>query len=362
MSDLKDILVRQIQLAGPMSLASYITECLMHPEFGYYQKERVFGTDGDFTTAPEISPMFGEMIALALFERWQAMGKPNTFNLIEFGPGRGTLMADILHTLKAQQAFMSAVSIHFIEASLQLRHQQKTTLENIGHTDAHWHTHLTEVPERPSLIIANEFFDALPIHQFEKTQDGWRERCVTVGENNTLTPALGDCSAAFSLTSQHLRESAKQGDILEVSPVSLGIMGDIAARLKQNDGAALIIDYGYSKSAFGDTFQALKAHHYTDPYNSPGSADLTAHVAFDQLKKAAEEKELICYGPQEQGAFLMQMGIGLRAQELAKNKTPEEQEAILSALKRLTAPNEMGELFKVLMVTDTNKSIPPGFH
>ncbi|MEX0298844.1 MAG: class I SAM-dependent methyltransferase [Kordiimonas sp.] len=351
---LKEILLEQIAASGPITIADYMAQCLMHPEHGYYQKERVFGADGDFITAPEVSQMFGEMLGLWLADRWIKMGKPNPVHLIEFGPGRGTLMADILRAVAPVEDFIDAVKIHFVETSKQLRELQKEQVPN-----AKWHDSSASLPNGPSLIVANEFFDALPIHQFEKHKDQWLERRVNA-EGESFTLVLTPPSAKLALIPDELKDSP-EGSILEVCPAALSVTGDIADRVSNYGGAALLIDYGYRKSATGDTFQALKGHAFVDPFAEPGKADITAHVAFDQLKKAADEKGTKTYGPAAQGMFLMALGMGTRAQQLSNAMDPIGQQRVLSELKRLTASDEMGTLFKVLAVQHPDLEGAPGF-
>lgn len=354
MSGLKAYLMKRIATEGPITLADYMAICLMHPKYGYYQHERVFGAEGDFITAPEVSQMFGEMIGLWLADRWMKIGKPTAINLVELGPGRGTFMKDILRAVEPVEEFTQAINIHFIEASTQLRATQKNHVPN-----ATWHDHFALVPDGPALIIANEFFDALPIHQFEKLDGQWHERMVCTVKDK-LGLGLGPCSPKFTLVDDALKDGS-DGSIVEICPSALSITGDIAEHIAQNGGAALIIDYGYRKSALGDTFQALEAHAYVDPFINPGKADLTAHVAFDQLKRVAQEKGIKAYGPAMQGMFLMAIGLGARAQVLAQGATPDVQERILSELKRLTATDQMGTLFKVLALQPHDLAPPPGF-
>ncbi|WP_417460496.1 class I SAM-dependent methyltransferase [Kordiimonas sp.] len=354
MTPLKDLIIKRIDATGPISIADYMAECLMHPVHGYYQQERVFGVDGDFITAPEVSQMFGEVLGLWCVDRWIAMGKPPSFQLIELGPGRGTLMADILRAASSVEGFRSAAQVHFVEASLQLRAVQKAKI-----ADAGWHDTLGQIPLAPSIIVANEFFDALPIHQFEKQNGEWFERAIA-SDGEKLSPALIPASPIAAMLPDTM-QTQPDGSVAEICPAALSVMGEIAHRTSTQPCAALVLDYGYIKSAPGDTFQALKAHKYVDPLAEPGKADLTAHVAFDQLAQAATEKGAAAFGPVEQGAFLMSIGIGARAQQLATNQDAAKQSGILSELKRLTAPEEMGQLFKVLALQSPELKAPPGF-
>ncbi len=357
MTALKKKFVKRIEAAGPMTLAAYMAECLMHPEHGYYQQQAVFGADGDFTTAPEVSQMFGEMIGLWLADRWIKMGRPEQVKLIELGPGRGTLMADILRATEPVEDFQSAIEVHFVEASIQLRAMQAKQVPT-----AHWHDTLAQVPDSasaPSLILANEFFDALPIHQYEKSGGNWVERMVGCVDDK-LTLVGGPCGPQFALVPEVIK-AGPEGSIAEVCPAALSIVGDIAERLGTHGGAALVVDYGYRKSAAGDTFQALQNHEFCDPFAAPGEADLTAHVNFEILKTAATQKGLSAYGPAMQGMFLMAIGLGARAQVLAQQGDDAFQASILADLKRLTATDQMGTLFKVLALQPHELAAPPGF-
>ncbi|UTW54972.1 class I SAM-dependent methyltransferase [Kordiimonas sp. SCSIO 12610] len=340
---LQDKLERRIAALGPISIADYMRECLMDPEFGYYQQQVVFGEKGDFTTAPEISQMFGEIIGLKLAEKWLLAGSPKNTMLIELGPGRGTLMADILRATKMVPNFHEAIDIHFVETSKQLKTLQKEKVP-----DANWHDQIHDVPEGFSLIVANEFFDALPIHQFEKKDGIWFERMVAT-KNGALEYVLSNPGPQFSLVPSSFK-AKENGSIYEVCPAALSITGIVSERIKKYGGSAIIIDYGYIQSTGGDTFQALKHHTYVPTLENPGSADLTAHVAFDQLANVAKEIGVKVNGAFEQGAFLMQAGIGERAQNLAKDAPEDLQKKILGELVRLTAPDQMGQLFKVLLL------------
>ncbi|GHF18889.1 ATP synthase subunit beta [Kordiimonas sediminis] len=353
MTALKDIFLDRIRATGPIPLADYMAECLMHPKHGYYTRERVFGAEGDFITAPDVSQMFGEMLGLWCADRWMALGSPASFQLVELGPGRGTLMADILRAGKQVQGFTEAASVNFVEASPQLRDMQR---KKVPH--AAWHDNLAALDPLPTLFVANEFFDALPIHQFEKTKDGWRQRAITADNNNDLQWCLMPASSMAALIPSSLQQ-CPEGDVVEVCPAALSFTGQIARHIVGHGGAALFIDYGYSTSKPGDSFQALRQHNYTDPLLEPGKADLTAHVAFDQLQYAGKEAGAATFGPATQGQFLMALGLGLRAQALAKGKDLETQATLLSELKRLTAPEEMGELFKVIALQNKDIPAPP---
>lgn len=355
MTALEVILKKQIIASGPITVADYMATCLMHPKHGYYQQRPVFGAEGDFTTAPEISQMFGEMIGVWLMDRWTSMGKPSAFNIIEAGPGRGTLMADILRTAKALPAFLDAAHIHFIETSEQLRQQQKRKVPN-----AEWHGDFSALPAGPSLFVANEFFDALPIHQYIRKSGVWLEKRVGIS-SDALCYALTPATGAVSLISDKLSNKAAEDSVIEICPAAISIAGQIADHIKQHTGAALIIDYGYFPAGIGDTFQALEGHKYVDPLLNPGSVDLTAHVNFESLQQIALEAGLAAPGPVDQGALLMRLGIGARCEALATAKADHKQASLLSQLKRLTAPSEMGTLFKAMHFQSSGLSAAPGF-
>ena len=348
---LHDQIVGLIQTNGPISLSDYMGLALMHPTAGYYNRKSVFGTKGDFITAPEISQMFGEILGLALLERWQHAGRPDPVRLIELGPGRGTLMADMVRAMGTDPAFRP--TIHFVEAA----HARETEQRSKGLKASH-HESLSEVPAGYSLVMANEFFDALPIRQFQYDKGHWRERLVGLNEDD-LAIGLGPTGPLPSAALLPAVQPPRHNDVLEVleaAQVQAKLLGD---RLETEGGIALIIDYGYDGVKFGSTFQAVKSHQMVDPFREAGQADLTAHVCFSQLKYALGE--MVCFGPVGQGEYLMTLGIGQRALQLSKAAGPEHQFDLLNALKRLTAPEEMGDLFKVMMVS-SSPDTPPGFN
>ena len=335
---------------GPISIADYMGLALMHPVHGYYNRKTVFGAKGDFVTAPEISQMFGEMLGLALLERWQQAGRPTPVRVVEFGPGRGTLMADMVRAFKADPSFTP--SLHFIEASHARRDEQSWSVP-----EATAHEDLSDVPEGFTLIAANEFFDALPIRQFQFDGGRWRERLVGLN-GDALALGLGPSAALPDFADLPVVEALQKDRVLEVAEASMMQARAMGQRLGAHGGAALIIDYGYDQPKYGTSFQAVKAHQMVDPLQAAGTADLTSHVCFSALKKAFGKVR--CHGPVGQGGYLMALGIGQRAVQLSKAAAPERQFDILAALKRLTAPDEMGTLFKVMMAS-TLQGTPPGF-
>ncbi|WP_224826563.1 class I SAM-dependent methyltransferase [Cognatishimia sp. MH4019] len=348
MTALKAELIAQIRANGPMSVAEFMTTCLLHPTHGYYTTRQAFGADGDFITAPEISQMFGELVGLALAQSWLDQGAPDRFTLAELGPGRGTLMADALRATKAVPGFHDAAEIVLLEASPTLRIQQLDTVPQARHIDT-----LADLPDQPLYLIANEFFDALPIRQFQRDGAGWREKRVGV-QDDTLSFGLTDPTPQDALA--HRLEDTKDGDLVEVSPAAATLLSEIGTRITQHGGAALIIDYGDWRS-LGDTLQAMADHAPTDPLANPGHADLTAHVDFEALAQAAP-----CAHTRltPQGVWLERLGITARAQALAQNLSGAALDSHIGAHRRLTHPSEMGTLFKVLGLYPTGQPPPAG--
>ncbi len=357
MTALRDILRQRIAQQGPLPLSEYMALCLGHPEHGYYRKQDPLGAAGDFITAPEISQMFGEMLGLWAVAVWRDLGAPDPFRLVELGPGRGTLMADALRAAALDPAFINASEIWLVETSPSLRRAQAARVPN-----ANWADALGDVPGGPMILLANEFFDALPIRQFHRSGDGWRERMVGLtGENLTfgLTP-LTDLPARVP---KDRARNAPNGAIIEVSPASESIAAEIGARLATHPGAALLIDYGYSEDTApangGDTFQALEDHAFADPLKVPGNADLTAHVNFTALERAVTEAGANAFPLTTQGAFLSALGVNERCDALSR-RNPDRAAELRSQTARLTSDQEMGRLFKVLTLTTPGIATPPG--
>ncbi|HQX28323.1 MAG TPA: SAM-dependent methyltransferase, partial [Alphaproteobacteria bacterium] len=334
---LEEILKNLIREKGPIDIAEFMGLALGHPAHGYYMKGDPFGARGDFTTAPEISQMFGEMVAAWIMDVWQQMGSP-VFTLLECGPGRGTLMADIMRATKNVPGFHDSAKVHLLEISPALRAMQAAALENYA---PEWHVNLETLPDRPMIVVANEFLDALPVRQLIHTADGWKERVVGIVNGNF---AFDTKELPFNLP-----VDAAEGAIFEISPVRSQFVTDLVKKL---NGAALIIDYGHSESGIGDTLQALKSHKYISPLEEIGNADLTTHVDFHAVKLAAEAAGAEVSGPVEQGAFLKDLGIGQRAEILTLRATPAQKFDIEKALQRLVDPSQMGSLFKVMGLTN----------
>ena len=352
MTALADILKARIAATGPMSLADYMAECLLHPAHGYYATRDPFGGGGDFTTAPEISQMFGEVLGLCLGQAWLDQGRPTPFTLAELGPGRGTLMADILRTTRAVPGFHAAARVMLVEASATLRTVQRRTL---GDHPVQWLDGVDHLPDAPLFLIANEFFDALPIRQFSRRGEGWAETVVGL-QGDRLT--LGRTPPAPLVALQHRLGDTPEGGIVETCPAAPPIMARIGATIAAHGGTALIVDYGDWRSR-GDTFQAVKDHRFTDPLAEPGEADLTAHVDFEALARAAAPASASRMIPQ--GALLQRLGIDARAARLAERLTGAALQSHLAAHHRLTDPQEMGSLFKALAIHPPHLPPPPGF-
>ncbi len=354
MTGLKSLIAARIVEAGPITLAEYMAECLMHPTHGYYVCRQPFGAEGDFTTAPEISQMFGELLGLCLAQAWLDQGRPAPFTLAELGPGRGTLMADALRATRSVTGFHQALRLHLVETSRPLRARQKATLAGF---DISWHDHLDDLPRAPLFLIANEFFDALPIRQFQRAPQGWRERLIGLDNHGTLTLGLSERHSPPWLTGR-LADTVP-GDVVEVCPALEPMIAGIARRLQTHGGAALVLDYGGWLS-LGDTFQALQSHKPTDPLAEPGLADLTAHVDFEAIARATTPH---CAHSRmmTQGQVLERLGIALRAKALAKSLTGPALASHSAAYLRLTHPTEMGNLFKAIALFPTPAAPPPGF-
>lgn len=350
MTKLAARMAQQIMANGPMTLADYMGQCLMHPELGYYTTRDPLGEKGDFTTSPEISQMFGELLGLALARAWMDQGAPARIILAEAGPGRGTLMADALRATKGVPGFHDAAELHLIEGSEPLRAEQA---ERLGAYEPIWHGSFEGLPEGPLYLIANEFFDALPMRQAERTEGGWRERCVGL-KDGALSLGLGIETDLPMLA--HRLEDTRPGDVVEVSPVARMLAETIGARIEAHGGAALIIDYGDWRS-LGDTVQAVRGHAPCGLLESPGEADLSAHVDFEALALAAP-----CAHTRlsTQGVFLERLGITARAQALAGRLSGAALDAHVAAHRRLTHPAEMGTLFKTLGLYPTGGPPPPG--
>ncbi|HEY0571129.1 MAG TPA: SAM-dependent methyltransferase [Enterovirga sp.] len=331
-----------IATEGPISVERYMALCLGHPRYGYYMTRDPFGREGDFTTAPEISQMFGELLGLWTAEVWTSMGRPPQFALVELGPGRGTLMGDALRALRIVPECRAALSVHLVETSPVLRDVQQNKLAASG-VRVTWHDTFAHVPRGPAIVLANEFLDALPVRQFVRTEGGWHERMVGLDEDRIVF-------GLFAQPEPKLGRQGRPGDVVEVGEAALAVAREIAARLVTEGGAALCLDYGHARSGLGETLQAVRRHAFVDPLAEPGEADLTVHVDFAAIAQSARAAGARAHGPMTQGAFLDALGIGARAAALARKASADARIGIEAALNRLTGTGDgqMGDLFKVV--------------
>jgi NADH dehydrogenase [ubiquinone] 1 alpha subcomplex assembly factor 7 len=343
---LEQRLRRMIEANGPIPVSLWMAACLEH----YYHSRNPLGRGGDFTTAPEISQIFGELIGLWFAELWMRAGSPPA-HLIELGPGRGTLMADFWRAVARVPGFHARVGVHLVETSPALSQVQRATVPH-----ATCHDSLATVPDdAPQMIIANEFFDALPIRQFVNTASGWRERMVTL-RGDCLAYAAGDGSQDHLIP--NTVRASPPGSIWEVSPAGIGVAAEIGRRLERAGGAALIIDYGHNGPVMGDTLQAVRGHAFADPLTDAGEADLTAHVDFSALAVAAGVRS---HGPISHAALLTGLGLHERTEALARGATAEQARLLRTGTERLIAPDAMGSLFKALALSGGGWPTPPVF-
>lgn len=359
MTKLFDTIKAEIDAQGPITIARYMELALGHPEHGYYMKQDPFGADGDFVTAPEISQMFGEMVGLWACVVWQGLGSPDPLNLVELGPGRGTLMADAMRATHMAEDFEEATRIWMVETSPTLRAEQKKTLVPTMRMPA-WRDRFDDVGDGPLIVWGNEFFDALPIRQYVRADDGWRERLVGLNdEGDGLAYEISQHKIDSALIPQGLRDATPPGGIYEDQAASRAVMTQIAQRIVKFGGAALFFDYGYGDHSIGETLQAVKSHDYADVLKRPGDQDITAHVDFEQLIEAATAAGAEVLGPVPQGAFLERLGMRQRADMLLMNANPDQMKEIDSAYERLTGAEQMGSLFKVIAVVAPGFGVPP---
>lgn len=348
-------LIRRIDLTGPIPFHEYWAICLFDPELGYYTTRVPIGAEGDFTTAPEISQMFGELLAAWWFATVQQNGLDG-IHLVEIGPGRGTLMADMLRTLgKLDPGLKASLPVHMVEVSPRLSSMQQERLKNYGF-EVFWHRDLTTLPDAPLGIIANELFDAIPVRQFVKQDGIWSELAVTdqsdIGLTNVTLPVSVDPSI---LPGGHADQP--DGAVFEYAPAREGFMAELAVRVAQKSGFGLFIDYGHIQSTFGDTIQALKDHAYANPLENPGEADLTSHVDFEALAKIAKTSGLSVPAMLTQGEFLTRLGIKERAARLGQLH-PDRRDTIETACDRLIGNDQMGRLFKVMSIASPHIALP----
>lgn len=346
---------------GPLSVAAFFKIAVSSRSDSYYNSRVPFGEDGDFITAPEISQAFGECIGGWCVDLWEKAGEPSRFNLIELGPGRGTLMSDVLRVGRLRPAFLSAARVTLIEVSPILREQQATLLSGVAVGGVTWLSDLCEVQaDAPTVLLANEFFDALPAHQYVMTERGWRERVVCIGASGEFQFGIrGDVDCSGLVPPQV--QNAAIGSVFERSFEGEGAAGEIGRMLRKTRGAALIIDYGHWQSGVGNTLQALKGHRYASVLNDAGDADLTFHVDFAALRRSFEASGLRVGDGLAQAEFLRRLGILERTAALKRKATEAQVLQLDRALNRLTGPSEMGSLFKVMCACFPASISPAGF-
>jgi NADH dehydrogenase [ubiquinone] 1 alpha subcomplex assembly factor 7 len=356
LSQLAALLRRVIREEGPIDVGRYMALALAHPQHGYYTSRDPLGAAGDFVTAPEISQLFGELLGLALVQSWLDAARPAPVRLVELGPGRGTLMADALRAAAVVPEFLEAAELHLVEASPILRARQAELLDEYN---PHWHTTLQTVPtSAPLLLLANEFFDALPTRQFVRSKGRWHERLVALDAAGAFAFALSPVATPLPLPDV---AEPPEGAVLEVSPAREALAQELGRRLAEQGGLALVIDYGERHPSLADTLQATRDHAPVDPLSAPGETDLTAHVDFGALAGAARLGGADAWGPLPQGEFLERLGIRLRLERLLQAATKEQAEDLNAGAERLTAPDAMGDLFGVLALTRPSTPPPPGF-
>lgn len=358
LTQLESLIKRRLTEA-PLSVADYMRLALGHPEHGYYRTRDPLGA-ADFVTAPEVSQMFGELMGLWCAHLWALIGQPKPVRLVELGPGRGTLMADALRAVKnVVPTFYEAVEIHMVETSPVLRARQRRALDGLKVV---WHDDLEMVPPGPLLMIANEFLDALPIHQLIKQGGDWYERHVVLSpEDGGMTFGLSDAPSPLARLLSPMVSNSPDGAIAEVSPDARAVSSAIARRIRQSGGAAVLIDYGYSRPSTGDSLQAIRGHHFHPVLARPGEADLTAHVDFSAVIAAANAEGVEVHGPVDQGLFLERLGIRERAERLTRDTDTITSYGIYDGMNRLTAPDRMGSLFKVVAFGPRGLKPLPGF-
>ncbi len=363
---LEKIIIEKIKARGEggfMRLDEYMGLCLGHPEHGYYMTRDPFGEVGDFTTAPEISQMFGEMIGAWLADTWMKMGSPSKINITECGAGRGTLLADAMRATKNVPNFHKAVHLNVIEISPVLKAQQQKALSAY---EATWHSDTESLPtDSPHLITGNEFLDALPVRQFVHTDTGWVEKIVKININDTLCLGEIQVDGEGKALIPTLLIPPNIGDHLEVSLEQNAFIDQVSKIIINQGGSALFLDYGFIHNIPGDTLQALKNHQYQDILSEPGNVDITAHVNFAKISEEIMANNLTVHGPVSQADFLKRLGMKARAEILSRNATDKQRVDLALALKRLTGEKtqdgEMGSLFKVIAFSSDSNINLAGF-
>lgn len=360
---LEEKLKARIEAQGPITVADYMAACLFDPDHGYYRRGNPLGADGDFITAPEVSQIFGELIGLWCVDVWQSMGAPGLFRLVELGPGRGTLLADALRAASMMPNFLSAAIVSLVESNSTLRSAQESALANAV-PPLEWYDHVADIPSGPTILIANEFIDALPVRQYVRQQGEWHERQVALGQHRDLCLTTAETPSAIDvMVGDGGNEGAglPDGSIWEVRPAADQLVADFARRAATQPFAALMIDYGYVGRGPGDTVQGLSRHRYADIFERPGEMDLTAHVDFSGLVAAAGSVGLCAAGPICQRDFLNRLGLAHRLRQLVAGADAVQRQVLINAAERLIAPDQMGDVFKVVTLFGDGLRIPAPF-
>ena len=342
-------------MSGPMPVAEFMHWCMADPQHGYYAKQKAIGAKGDFITAPEISQMFGELIGVWTIATWQELGAPTKFNLVELGPGKGTLMKDLLRAARSCPEFLAGANVQMIETSDALAAAQRELLAQ--HSNINWHQSIKDIPAIPTILIGNEFLDVLPIRQYVKVNKEWRERAVGLDESGNLTWTIGNATLETTSLPENA-QSEPDGALFEISTIRESFIINTAEVLKESTGAALFIDYGHKSTGFGDTLQAMRNHEYAEILGEPGMADLTAHVDFGALLEVAKASEVQCQPIATQGEFLLSLGLLERAGTLGAGQSVEVQNRLKGEAERLALPHEMGNLFKVFGFSNPKIDMP----
>jgi len=359
-SALADLLINRIKKTGPISVAEFMVEALHHRSIGYYTNADPLGANGDFTTAPEISQIFGELIGLWVFNAYRHKQKDDPLCLVELGPGRGTLMSDMVRAMSNFANLEKIVEVHLVETNPFLRQVQYQLLADLKPT---WHNDLSTLPNQPWFLVANEFLDTLPVHQLIKDKNRWNERLIDYNsaDESFIWTSHKSPSRLSLLIPEDVSAKATNDALIEFSPATLGVFKTIADNITLKGGAALLIDYGYVEPIFKPSIQAVRAHKIVDPLSNPGTTDLSCHVDFQSITNEAQFYEIGFHGPITQGEFLTNMGIKERAESLKRGSTIQQRKDIDTAVKRLTDQKEMGQLFKIIGLTDKDFPMPPGF-
>jgi len=368
MTPLGKILARRIDRDGPITVAEYMALCLGHSQHGYYRGGDPLGAAGDFTTAPEISQMFGELIGLWCIDVWRRMGQPDPVLLVEMGPGRGSLMADALRAGGGEPDWMAALHLHLVESSPALRRSQQKALNAWSPA---WHDELASVPQGAMILLANEFFDTLPVRQLVRRDCGWCERLVALDATGQLVCVAASAESILAAALPAEIRGQPIGSVVELPVAGPPLVADIASRLTAGGGIALLIDYGHEydqqhegsngrPSGDGATLSAIRHHAHEPILAHPGKADLSAHVDFVALAQTARDNGATVWGPTPQGRFLSRLGIGVRALNLMQ-ADPATADATHQAVERLTSEEQMGALFKAMAIAAPGLLPPPGF-